>query len=82
MTLVACFGRIPRFWRFEFELLDRFELKSSLFESVSDSSSSELLEKDRWSAGRGRDREERGQNALAKRLTCVRFRSDRAADLP
>lgn len=47
ITLVACFGKIPLFCRFEFELLERFEHKSSLFESLSDSSSSELFENDK-----------------------------------
>lgn len=46
ITLVACFGRIPRFCRFEPELFDMFELKSSLIESISESTSSELLHGD------------------------------------
>lgn len=50
ITLVACFGKIPRFCRFEPELLEKFELKSSLFESISESASSELLQGDNWSA--------------------------------
>lgn len=52
ITLVACFGRIPRFCRFEPELVDRLELKSSLIESISESPSSELLHGDNWSAGK------------------------------
>lgn len=54
ITLVACFGKIPRFCRFEPELLEKFELKSSLFESTSDSASSELLQGDNWSAAKCR----------------------------
>lgn len=52
MTLVACFGKIPRFCRFDPELFETFELKSSLIESISspESPSSELLHGDNWSA--------------------------------
>lgn len=50
ITLVAFFGSIPRFCRFDPELLDKFELKSSLFESQSLSLSSELLDRDKLSA--------------------------------
>lgn len=50
ITLVACFGKIPRFCRFEPELFDTFELRSSLIESISESPSSELLHGDKWSA--------------------------------
>lgn len=50
ITLVACFGRIPRFCRFEPELVERLELRSSLIESISESPSSELLHGDNWSA--------------------------------
>lgn len=49
MTLVACFGKIPRFCRFEL-VLETFELRSSLIESISESPSSELLHGDNWSA--------------------------------
>lgn len=51
ITLVACFGKIPRFCRFEPELFEKFELKSSLMESISESTSSELLHGDSWSSG-------------------------------
>lgn len=49
ITLVACFGRMPRFCRFDPELFEKFELKSSLFESSSESISSELPHGDSWS---------------------------------
>lgn len=52
ITLVACFGKIPRFCRFEPDVLEKFELKSSLFESISESASSELLQGDNWSAAK------------------------------
>lgn len=48
ITLVACFGKIPRFCRFELELFETFELKSSLRESISESPSSELFDGDNW----------------------------------
>lgn len=50
MTLVACFGRIPRFCRLDEFELEKFDPISSLFESPSESSSSELPHGDNWPA--------------------------------